>query len=188
MSMSLVLAVLLEAALDANRELRLAGPARLASVHASCPLVERIGGWIEEVGAPPAAVIEARPGLPLGSAAPNLLPIQGIYYWVGLAHRSNPLPDGSDNPGCFAAGSAAFYAVGPEQDPEIDFVKSVEDNEQALAARLVELRWFDPADGLRHRWFNVPLAKKLGWLTGPRGETDEGHRPIPLPAAANSIY
>ncbi len=165
-------------------------PAEAVFTMQGCPATDRMSrGWVEHIGPPPAEILSARPSLPLAASAPMLLPIQGPYYWVGISHRTDKLAGPAPDPGCFVTGSAAIYFVGPEGEPQIDFMKAVRENEGNLFPRLVEVRWFDSKDGLRHRWFNAPLARRLGWLTGPGGENRENDRPIPVPhEVVNTLY
>lgn len=91
-------------------------------------------------------------------------------------------------PACHATGSVAFYYFGLEAQPEIDFVKTVESGgEASLKARLLELRWYDEKDGLRHAWADGELADKLGWFTDERGERG-GPWPISYAAPINGLY
>ena len=127
---------------------------------------------------------------PLLHASPLLVTSFSVSYWAGVSERTDQTPEtlGAD-PACYVVGSAAYYYNGTEDSPELDMVETVRaGGEGKLGERLVELRWFDPADGLRHRWFNVRLARALGWLTDPLGRTDVRHRPIPLPLALNALH
>lgn len=131
----------------------------------------------------PAHRLAAHLARPARSASPMLLPVHSVSYWVGIIYR-----DESAEPACHATGSVAFYYVGLEDEPEIDFVKTVEaGGEAGLKARLLELRWYDPLDGLRHSWANGALADKIGWFTDGRGERG-GPWPISGPAAVNELY
>ena len=150
----------------------------------ACPDLDQIKtSWVEE------AILPEGQGLPRShwpqapaQSAPLLLPVQGEQHWFGLSHRSDLLARSPDEPGCFLTGSAAFYVIGPEDDPQVDFLKLVsEGRERELAPRLIELRWFDPADQKRHRWYDRALARRLGW--------PEKERPIPLhTSGVNSLY
>lgn len=114
---------------------------------------------------------------------PMLLPVYSVSYWVGVVYR-----DESADPACHATGSVAFYYVGLENNPELDFVKTVEGGGEAgLKARLLEVRWYDPKDGLRHSWANDALADKIGWFTDQRGERG-GPWPIPYSSTPNELY
>ena len=149
---------------------------------AACPEAPASKDWVEEAGAPPRAVARRHIAAPGADAVPLLVPIQAASYWIGMSWRSG-------EPSCFLSGSVAYYFNGPEDEPQVDFVKAVRaGGEAGLAERLVELRWYDPADGRRHRWFNIPLAARLGLLTDPRGREDPSARPLPLAQAVNSLY
>lgn len=112
-----------------------------------------------------------------------LLSVYSVLYWVGIVYR-----DESAEPACHATGSVAFYYVGLEGNPELDFVKTIEaGGEASLKARLLELRWYDAKDGLRHSWANAELADTIGWFTDERGERG-GPWPIPYAAPVNALY
>lgn len=131
----------------------------------------------------PPARLAAHLARPARRALPMMLTVHSVAYWVGVVYR-----DESPEPACRATGSVAFYYVGPEDRPELDFVKTVEaGGEAALKARLLELRWYDANDGLRHSWADAALADKLGWFTDGRGERG-GPWPIPGPATVNELY
>lgn len=142
-------------------------------------------GWVEHAGPfPRAALDEHLRGEPDG-AAPLLLPVNAVSWWLGASRRGRGACAEDD---CFVRGSAALYVVGPEDAPALDFVKTVEtDGEEILGARLIELRWFDEKTGRKHRWFNEAMAKQLGWTTDGRGAPADAARPIPLPDAVNEL-
>lgn len=120
---------------------------------------------------------------PVQRVSPTLLTVHSILYWVGVVYR-----DASAEPACHATGSVAFYYVGLENEPELDFVKTIEaGGEASLKARLLELRWYDEKDGLRHTWADGELADKLGWFTDERGERG-GPWPISYAAPINGLY
>lgn len=121
--------------------------------------------------------------LPVRRVSPTLLTAHSILYWVGVVYR-----DASAEPACHATGSVAFYYFGLEARPEIDFVKTVEaGGEASLKARLLELRWYDEKDGLRHAWTGFDLADRIGWFTDERGERG-GPWPISYAAPINGLY
>lgn len=131
----------------------------------------------------PAHRLAAHLARPPRRALPMMLTVYSVSSWVGVVYR-----DDFAEPACHATGSVAFYYVGPEDRPELDFVKTVEAGGEArLKARLLELRWYDAKDGLRHSWANEKLADKLGWFTDQRGERG-GPWPIPGPATVNELY
>lgn len=157
---------------------------------AACPPVSGIAReWVEHAGErPPVNIVDSHYGFQPVIASPLLLPVHAVSYWVGVSHRASGGASPGEEPGCLVLGSAAFYDNGPEDRPRVDFVGVVKAGEErGLRERLVELRWFDPGTGKRHRWFNVKLARRLGWLSDGRGIEDETHRPIPLAAAINSL-
>lgn len=161
-----------------------------ASAEEPCPALDTlVPEWREHAGPAPDAIFAAHHARALGSAAPMLVGTHAGAFWIGVARRSDALARAEREPGCFVLGSAAFYAVGFEDDPQLDFVATVgRGDELGLADRLIELRWYDPAGGKRQRWFNAPLARRLGWLSDGRGTEDPGARPIPLAEALNALY
>lgn len=160
------------------------------AMSAACPPISGIAReWVEHAGErPPWNIMESHYGFSHATVAPLLLPVHAVSYWVGASHRVPGGASPGEEPGCLVLGSAAFYYNGPEDAPVADFVGVVKAGEErGLSERLVELRWFDPATGIRHRWFNVRLARRLGWLSDGRGVEDESHRPIPLASAINAL-
>lgn len=139
---------------------------------AACPPVSGIAReWVEHNGErPPVNIVDGHYGFPPAAAIPMLLPVHMVSYWVGVSRRAPGGASPGEEPGCLVLGSAAFYDNGPEDRPRVDFVGVVQAGEErGLREHLVELRWFDPATGKRHRWFNVKLARRLGWLMDGRG-------------------
>lgn len=131
----------------------------------------------------PPARLAAHLARPARRVLPMLLPVYSVSYWVGVVYR-----DEAAEPACHATGSVAFYYLGLEDNPELDFVKTVENGgEAALKARLLEVRWYDPKDGLRHSWADALLADKIGWFTDQRGERG-GPWPIPYEVPVNALY
>lgn len=164
---------------------RSARAARAAIVRLrGCPGADSVSReWVDHAGDVPAARLAGHLALPPAWAAPLMLPVHGVSFWVGVSLR------GGGHGDCFLDGSVAFYFNGPEDVPEVDFVQRVSRGaELELGAKMLELRWFDPSDGRKHRWFNAALARRLGWFTTGDGRNDESYRPIPLPAAGNSLY
>ena len=149
--------------LDASRRrLRETGAA------SHCPSMESLSRpWIEHRGSIPAAVHVAHLSSPLDDATVALVPIQGTSRWIGTSRRGRGMEPAE--PGCFVLGSAALYANGPEDSPPLDFVATINaGSEASLGRSLVELRWYDPKDGRKHRWI------KPAW-------------PIPLPQTINEL-
>lgn len=140
--------------------------------------------WVSSASpAVPSARLAGHLARPLRRATPILLTVYGTSYWVGVAYR-----DPSAEPSCHATGSVAFYYLGLENNPELDFVKTVEaGGESGLKARLLELRWYDAKDGLRHSWADAQLADRIGWFTDERGERG-GPWPISYAAPLNALY
>lgn len=120
---------------------------------------------------------------PLRRATPSMLTVYSVTSWIGIVYR-----DASSEPACHATGSVAFYYVGPEVMPELDFVRTIEAGREAsLKSRLLDLRWYDAKDGLRHAWAGFELADRLGWFTDERGERG-GPWPISFAAPVNALY
>jgi hypothetical protein len=167
--------------------IKLLAAALVLSVCLPCRAAESCSpGWqwvsSASLSVPPARLAEHL-GRPLRRAAPMLLTAHSINYWIGTVYR-----DASAEPACHATGSVAFYYVGLENEPELDFVKTVEaGGEAALKARLLELRWYDAADGLRHSWTGFDLADSIGWFTDERGERG-GPWPISYNVPINALY
>lgn len=131
----------------------------------------------------PASRLAEHLARPVRRAAPSMLTVYSVASWIGVVYR-----DDSAEPACHATGSVAFYYVGPEDEPEIDFVKIIESGREAvLKPRLLELRWYDAQDGLRHAWTDGELADKLGWFTDERGERG-GPWPISYAVPVNALY
>ena len=140
--------------------------------------------WVSSAArAVPASRLAEHLARPARRVSPTLLTVHSVLYWVGVVYR-----DDSAELACHATGSVAFYQFGLEPQPEIDFVKIVESGgEASLKARLLELRWYDEKDGLRHSWADGELADKLGWFTDERGERG-GPWPISYAAPINALY
>lgn len=158
--------------------LAVAVPSRSAG---SCPPDAQ---WVFSAStAVPPARLAGHLARPARRVAPALLTVYSVSYWVGIVYR-----DPSAEPACHATGSVAFYYLGLEDRPELDFVRTLEaGGEASLKARLLELRWYDENDGLRHSWANGELADRLGWLTDERGERG-GPWPISYAAPLNALY
>ncbi|MEK7857681.1 MAG: trypsin-like peptidase domain-containing protein [Elusimicrobiota bacterium] len=151
---------------------------------ASCPAQETLSRpWVEHAGPVPQAALDAHLGAKLDGAAPVLLPVNTVSWWIGASRRGR-----GDAPDCFVLGSAGLYVNGPEDAPAVDFVKVVGSGAEAgLRSSLIELRWYDEKDGRKHRWFDTALARRLGWDVDGRGAPTDMPRPIPLPAASNAL-
>ncbi|MBI4345684.1 MAG: hypothetical protein HY553_02440 [Elusimicrobia bacterium] len=137
----------------------------------------------------PATLLERHRAADAGPASPLLIETHAGGYWLGLSHRGAPGLE-EQEPSCFLKGTVAYYVVGREREPEIDFVRTVrEGREESLGARLVELRWFDPQTGRRRRWRNLALARSLGWLDDGAGRQEPGdYWPNPFFAPVNALY
>lgn len=155
---------------------------RPAAGQASCPSSDALTKpWVEHRGPAPRALVASHLAAAADAAAPMLVPFAGTAWWVGASRRGRGPESGIADPACFALGTAALYANGPEDAPAVDFVAAVAAGaEDRLGEALVELRWFDPADGRKHRWFDADRARALGWPSGNRS-------PLPLPEAVNEL-
>lgn len=161
---------------------RLAAAAGAAApaVAPPCPSLDDLRpGWVEHATLPQSE-LERHLARPSTEAVPMLLPVAGLHHWIGVSVRNPEHGRASREPACFVVGSAAFYENGLEQEPRVDIVEAIRSGEPRLREHLVELRWFDPSDGLRHRWFDAEAARRLGWpATGS---------PLPLPFVLNSLF
>jgi len=146
--------------------------------------------WGEYEGRfPPQDVVARHLALPVSQVVPMNISAQMEHFWVGLSYRSRMNGRAQMDPGCFLTGSAAYYIVGSESNPEYDFVGTISGGgENTLGERLVEMRWFDARLNKRVRWINRKLADSLGWYTDGRGERHEGDQPIPLPQDTNALH
>jgi len=153
----------------------------------SCPDPARIDpSWSEHVGRPPQDILASHLKAPLERAVPMLVSAHLESFWIGASRRRSIVEEGA---GCSLQGTVAFYVVGREDKPEVDFVSVIGSGmEGTLRPKLVELRWFDPAEGKRQRWFDEELAKKLGWDRDGRGTPMPDTRPIPLPQVRNDLF
>lgn len=158
-----------------------------------CPAVDEIKPeWIEHTDP---ADIPARIKEHLGSsfihADPISVMIHSIPYYFGVVRRSDFIAQADLETGCWVTGTAAYYVIGEEGNPEINFnlIMSEPGQEKTLANRLSELRWFDLKDGHRHRWFNLKLAARSGWLVDEYGRPTPDYRPIEtFTSAINDLY
>ncbi|MBI5245862.1 MAG: trypsin-like peptidase domain-containing protein [Elusimicrobia bacterium] len=159
------------------------------SGQASCPAPETLSQpWIEHTGPAPRSVLDAHLNSALDGSFPGLLNVNAVSWWIGASRRGRGNSEEIDLPGCFVRGSAALYVNGPEDAPTSDFVKVVSSGSEAsLRAALIELRWYDAKDGRKHRWFDVALAKRLGWDVDGRGAPTDSPRPISLPDSINEL-
>ncbi|MBI4348158.1 MAG: trypsin-like peptidase domain-containing protein [Elusimicrobia bacterium] len=164
-------------------------PEPAAAPGRGCPSTDSLGvPWIEDAGAVPALQASRHLASALDATAITLLAVNGESWWVGASRRGSATRDRERDPNCVVIGSAAFYVYGRESDPELDFESTVSGGgEPGLSRRLIELRWYDEADGRKHRWFNLPLAERLGWDTDGRGAPTETPRPVPLPQTINDL-
>ena len=165
------------------------GGAGTMAAGACPPLGALDGSWTEEAPQPfPAQVMNVHLSQPRAYAAPMLVAAPFENFWVGVVHRSNRIEEMKKDPGCMVVGSVAYYVIGQEGNPEIDFMGVLEGgSEGSLNQRLIEVRWFDVRTLRRHRWYNERLANTLGWTSQGNGETIEGS-PLPLGQAPNSLY
>lgn len=163
-------------------------PAKLRGA-AACPGLEGLKRpWLEEAGGLPSPRAERHLAAGLDALEIQLIPVNGESWWVGGSRRGRGSREPAE-PGCFALGSAAFYVYGREDEPEVDFERTVRSGgERSLSARLIELRWYDEATGRKRRWFDARLAARLGWDRDGRGAPTEAPRPIPLPQTPNELF
>ena len=141
--------------------------------------------------------------IPIERAFMQLISTQSIdtgipsSYWIGMVTRSNQLtrdPKNGNisypNSSCSVVGTVAVY-IFPGDFPHFDLVKEIErelingerrerallEDPSKLGYNLLEVRWYDPSDQKRHRWFNSNLANrtkrerrlKMEPLSLPRG-------------------
>ncbi len=157
--------------------------------------VEHTGKWSKFLN----GVLMKHFSLPIAPKKPSvsltLLPVNvdrgmGITGWreiVWVVHRTNQMNFIGKNNNCFVLGSVAYYAEVKNKNgwpPEVKLISEPETEEKCLQkgdTGLIELRWYDPVEKKKHRWFNRRLASFLQW-------TDEyKYSPIPLPRVINSL-
>lgn len=160
----------------------LSGTGAVGPVVPGCPGIDDIKAeWVEHTDP---VDIPARLRDHLDSAlvqsGPVLLSIHRVPYYLGVARRGDLLAQADLEPGCQVTGTVAYYVIGEEGAPEINFDLIMADpaGEKALGGRLSELRWFDLKDGRRHRWYNLELAASRGWLVDEYGNPTPDYRPI----------
>ncbi|MBI5881807.1 MAG: hypothetical protein HZB91_01685 [Elusimicrobia bacterium] len=157
-----------------------------------CPAVAEIKPeWVEHTD--PAAMAgrwEAHLRSAQAKAGPILVPVHRVQNFFGVSRRGDLLGQGGREPGCFVTGTVAYYVMGEEGNPEIDFgTIAAQGREGSLLSRLIELRWFDPADGRRHRWYNMGLARQRGFLVDELGRPTPEYRPIETyTSSPNELY
>lgn len=143
--------------------------------------------WVEHAGGnPPARVLKTHfAHAYAGGAGMNMTPRSRPMAWLWLGGHTNQgwkfRGTGRIEAGCFVIGTVAYYK--DRWPPSVDFLNKGEAQEKAWfekgAIKLLELRWYDPADGRRHRWYNSRLGSEIGW---------PARSPIPLPMPINSLY
>lgn len=158
-----------------------------------CPSIAGIKpDWVEHTDpADIPARLKQHLASPLVQSGPVLLPIHRVPYYLGVSRRGGLLAQTDVEPGCQVTGTAAYYVIGEEGAPEIDFDRLIAalGGEKALTARLAELRWFNLEDGRRHRWYNLELAARRGWLVDEFGRPTPDYRPIETYTnAVNELY
>lgn len=156
---------------------------------AACP-APQAPAWVDERGRrPPAEVVERHFSGSVAAAAPVLVSVRTVYHWLGLSFRSAALARHPDEPNCQLWGTAAYYYVGLENAPQARFQEMVGAGaEEKMLPRLLDLRWYDPRDGKRHRWINLELAQRLGWLGGEDPAVEPGGWPLPYSDSVNTLY
>lgn len=170
-------------------------PVKAAPVAAvpGCPALEEIKPeWVEHTDPAeiPVRLKEHLASAPV-QAGPVLILIHRVPYYLGVSRRGDLLAQAEQEPGCQVTGSAAWYVIGEEGNPEINFdlLLAAPGGEAGLADRLAELRWFDLKDGRRHRWYNLKLAAGRGWLTDEYGRPTPDYRPLELfTSGVNELY
>ncbi len=157
--------------------------------------IEHTGGWNKFLN----SVLATHFSLPIAPKKPSvsltLLPVNvdrgmGITQWreiVWVVHRTNQTNFIGKNNNCYVMGTVAYYAEVKNKNgwpPEVKLISEPETEEKCLQrgdTGLIELRWYDPVEKKRHRWFNRRLASFLQW-------TDKHeYSPIPLPRVINSL-
>jgi len=143
--------------------------------------------WREHVGGPPpGSFVGAHFSMPYaGSQVLTQSPSRNNYIWM-TAHTNQgwTLKSGSgvSNSACFALGTIAIYV--DSSPPKADMLNNGEKNEHGYLSsgtlQLIELRWYDPRDGFRHRWYDQSLGRKIGY----KGSKS----PFQAPWAYNSLY
>jgi hypothetical protein len=91
------------------------------------------------------------------------------YTLVTVERTGATVEDSRKNPGCFVVGTVAFYVESSWPPSTNYFEKITAETTGVLSERetiskrlLFELRWFDPKDNRRHRWFDERRNKALG--------------------------
>ncbi len=155
-----------------------------------CPsddaLVEKME-WVEHTGVtPPQRVLTTHfDHVYAGGSGIMMQPRSMPQSWLWLGGHTNQgwkfRNSGRIEAGCFVIGTIAYYA--DAWPPSVDFLIRGETMEKTWhedgSIKLLELRWYEPGDGRRHRWYNTRLARELGWPS---------RSPVPLPMVINSLY
>lgn len=147
-----------------------------------CPGIDDIKAeWVEHTD--PAGIpvlLKEHLRSTLVRSSPILLLIHRVPYYLGVSRRGDLLAQADLEPGCQVTGTVAYYVIGEEGNPEINFDLLMSDPglEGTLGGRLAEFRWFDLKDGRRHRWYNLKLAASRGWLADEFGRPTPDYRPI----------
>ena len=114
----------------------------------------------------------------------------GIFPWqeiVWTLSRTNQANYAGENNNCYVVGTVAYYVEPKNKDgwhPIVEILNKPETEKECLLKGdlgLIELRWYDPADKKKHRWFNHRLALYLQWVM------ENNDSPILLPRVINSL-
>ncbi len=114
----------------------------------------------------------------------------GVFPWreiVWSLSRTNQANYYGKNNNCYVIGTVAYYVELNNKDgwpPKLDILNEPEKEEHCLQKGhlgLIELRWYDPVEKRRHRWFNRRLALYLQWVDM------YNYSPISLPRVINSL-
>ena len=131
-----------------------------------------------------------------GSVYLNLVPVSvdrgmGVFPWreiVWSLYRTNYQANfNEENNNCRVIGTVAYDVELNNKDGwphELGILNEPEKEEHCLQKGhlgLIELRWYDPVEKKRHRWFNRRLALYLQWVD------TYVYSPISLPRVINSL-
>ncbi len=129
------------------------------------------------------------------SVSLTLLPVNvdrgmGVTHWreiIWSVHRTGKTNFIGKNNNCFVMGTVAYYVEMKNKNgwpPQVKLISKPETEEKCLKegdTGLIELRWYDPVEKKRHRWFNRRLSLYLQWTD------DYNSSPILLPRVINSL-
>ena len=157
--------------------------------------VEHDESWNKDLN----SIFEAHLKLPLspvnGSVYLNLVSVHvnrglGLYprrEIVWSVKRTNQGGNFEKNNNCYLSGTVAYYVELKNSNgwpPVVQILNKPEIEEECLQKGdlgLIELRWYDPVEKRRHRWFNHRLALHLKWAKS------YNYSPIMLPRVINEL-